>query len=217
MYRGKRCLDLAILGLSISALPIFLLIAGLVYLVHGSPVLFRQRRAGFHGSSFEILKFRTMTGDLDGHGDLLPDADRLTILGRLLRATSLDEVPELINVLRGEMSIVGPRPLHLRYLERYNPEQRKRLDVLPGITGWAQVNGRNGIGWEERFAFDLDYIEHMSFALDLKILFLTLFRVIAGSGISEAGHATMTEFMGSKARHEAVLMTEMEERGSHAQ
>ena len=217
MYRGKRLLDLAILALAIPALPIFMVIAGLVYLFHGSPVLFRQWRAGLNGEPFQILKFRSMTSAVDREGNPLSDGDRLTSFGRFLRATSLDEIPELLNVLRGEMSIVGPRPLHLRYVERYSPEQRRRLEVLPGVTGWAQVNGRNGISWEERFTLDVEYTTRMSFGLDLKILFLTVFRVVAGSGITQAGHATMTEFMGSKTRHEPALMTEMEGVGRHAQ
>jgi len=215
-YPGKRIFDLALLFLSIPALPIVLIIAGLVYLFHGPPILFRQSRAGLHGAPFEILKFRSMTNEVDEYGKPLPDADRLTRFGKFLRLTSLDEIPELLNVLRGEMSIVGPRPLHLRYLERYSPEERRRLDVFPGITGWAQVNGRNGITWEERFALDLEYLDQMSFGLDLKILLLTAVRVVAGSGINQAGHATMTEFAGSKARPEPAL-TEMEQLNRQAQ
>jgi len=215
-YPGKRLFDLALLCLSIPLLPMVMIIAVLVYLFHGSPILFRQRRAGLHGVPFEILKFRSMTNEVDDYGNPLPDADRLTTFGRFVRLTSLDEVPELLNVLRGDMSIVGPRPLHLRYVERYSPEERRRLDVLPGITGWAQVNGRNGITWEERFARDLEYIDQMSFGLDLKVLLLTAFRVVAGSGINQSGHATMTEFVGSKARHQAAL-TEMEQLKRQAQ
>ena len=216
IYPGKRLFDLALLSLCIPVLPLVMIIAGLVYLFHGSPILFRQWRAGLHGVPFEILKFRSMTNEVDECGNPLPDSDRLTTFGRFLRLTSFDEIPELLNVWRGDMSIVGPRPLHLRYVERYSPEERKRLDVLPGITGWAQVNGRNGISWEERFALDLEYVEQMSFALDLKVLLLTAFRVVAGSGINQSGHATMTEFAGSKARHQAAL-TEMEQLKRQAQ
>lgn len=215
-YPGKRLFDLAVLSLSIPVLPVVMIIAGLVYLFHGSPILFRQWRAGLQGVPFEILKFRSMTNEVDENGNPLPDADRLTIFGRFLRLTSLDEIPELLNVLRGKMSIVGPRPLHLHYVERYSAEERRRLDVLPGITGWAQVNGRNGISWEERFALDLEYVEQMSFGLDLKVLLLTAFRVVAGSGINQSGHATMAEFVGSKARPEAAL-TEMEQLNRQAQ
>jgi len=172
------------------------LIALAVRLRLGVPVLFRQRRPGLHGQPFTLLKFRTMTGARDAAGNLLPDAERLTPLGRFLRATSLDELPELLNVLKGEMSLVGPRPLLLEYLTRYTPEQARRHDVRPGITGWAQVNGRNALSWEHKFALDVWYVDHVSLGLDLKILVLTALRVLARQGISQPGHATMEEFLG---------------------
>jgi sugar transferase EpsL len=172
-------------------------VAALVHLRLGSPILFRQRRPGLHGKPFTIFKFRTMTDDRDNEGHLLSDAERLTALGRLLRSTSLDELPELINVLKGEMSLVGPRPLVMAYLDRYTTEQRRRHDVLPGVTGWAQVNGRNAVSWEEKFLLDVWYVDHQSFSLDVKILLLTLWKILLREGISQPGHATAEEFMGS--------------------
>ncbi|PWH12191.1 MAG: sugar transferase [Anaerolineae bacterium] len=194
----KRLFDLflATLGLVLLS-PVLLLIALLVRLYHGSPVLFRQRRPGLKGKPFYIYKFRTMTDARDENGNLLPDSQRLTRLGRFLRASSLDELPELLNVLRGEMSIVGPRPLLMQYLDRYTPEQARRHDVLPGITGWAQVNGRNAISWEEKFRLDVWYVDHWSLWLDLKIILLTLWKVLKREGISQPGHATAEEFLGS--------------------
>lgn len=162
----------------------------------GKPVLFRQLRPGLHGKTFTIFKFRTMREDSDA--TVASDEQRLSRFGSFLRRTSLDEMPELWNVLRGEMSIVGPRPLLRQYLERYTPEQRRRHDALPGITGWAQVNGRNAIGWEERFTLDLWYIDHLSFWLDIKIIFRTIAKVLKGQGIAHPMHATMPEFMGSE-------------------
>jgi sugar transferase EpsL len=162
----------------------------------GRPVLYRQRRPGRGGVPFDIIKFRTMRDERDADGQLLPDAHRLTRLGRLLRSTSLDELPELINVLRGDMSLVGPRPLLLSYLERYTPEQARRHDVRPGLTGWAQVNGRNAISWDERLAMDVWYIDHRSLTLDLRILARTVASVTSRRGISAAGHDTMPEFLG---------------------
>ncbi|MDW8226777.1 MAG: sugar transferase [Anaerolineales bacterium] len=167
---------------------------------HGSPVIFRQQRAGYKGRPFWIYKFRTMTDRTGPDGHLLPDEERLTPLGRFLRSTSLDELPELINVLRGEMSLVGPRPLFVKYLERYSPEQMRRHDVVPGITGWAQVNGRNAISWPEKFALDLWYVDHWSFWLDLKILWMTFWKTLKREGISQPGHATMEEFMGNETK-----------------
>jgi lipopolysaccharide/colanic/teichoic acid biosynthesis glycosyltransferase len=198
---SKRLLDViwgtgALLLLS----PLLMLIAMLIKLSLGSPVLFRQERAGLFGSRFECLKFRTMTNACDENGRLLPDADRLTPLGRFLRSTSLDEVPELINVIRGEMSLVGPRPLVAKYLERYSPEQMRRHAVRPGITGWAQINGRNLLNWNERFEFDVWYVDHWSFWLDLSILTKTVWQVIRRDGIAKPGHATMPEFRGLDAR-----------------
>jgi lipopolysaccharide/colanic/teichoic acid biosynthesis glycosyltransferase len=186
----------AALGLLVT-LPILLAVWGAVRLSMGSPALFVQTRPGRHGVAFRVFKFRTMSQKRDAHGELLPDAERLTRTGRFLRATSLDELPQLWNVLRGDVSVVGPRPLLMEYLDRYTPEQRRRHDVLPGITGWAQVNGRNSLSWDEKFALDLWYVDHWSLGLDLKILALTLVRVVQSSGISQEGHATMPVFRGT--------------------
>ena len=164
----------------------------------GIPIIFRQCRPGQHGKLFHMYKFRTMTNALDSQGNLLPDAERLTKLGRFLRSTSLDEFPEFINVLQGEMSLVGPRPLLPEYLDRYTPYQARRHEVKPGITGWAQVNGRNALSWEEKFDLDVWYVDHQSFWLDLKILFLTIGKVVYREGISQAGEATMLPFMGTE-------------------
>jgi lipopolysaccharide/colanic/teichoic acid biosynthesis glycosyltransferase len=195
---SKRLFDLliAIIGLLIIS-PILLVVAVLVRIVHGSPVLFGQKRPGLRGRPFRIFKFRTMTNARAADGSLLPDEQRLTPLGRFLRASSLDELPELFNILRGEMSLVGPRPLLMQYLERYSPEQARRHDVLPGLTGWAQINGRNALTWEDKFRLDVWYVDHWSFWLDIKILFLTFWKVFKREGISQPGHATMEEFMGS--------------------
>ncbi|MGE0493809.1 MAG: sugar transferase [Vulcanimicrobiota bacterium] len=194
---GKRLFDLVAAGLGLILLSPVL--AGLALLVRqrlGSPVLFRQQRPGKDGKIFELVKFRSMTDERDPSGQLYPDERRLTPFGQFLRSTSLDELPELINVLKGEMSLVGPRPLLVKYLERYNDFQRRRLEVRPGITGWAQVNGRNATDWNERFRQDVYYIDHMSLALDLKILFMTVKAVVVREGISREGHATMPEFLG---------------------
>ena len=193
----KRVLDIvgATLLLLVFALPM-LVIAGLVASKLGRPVIFRQRRPGREGRIFEILKFRTMRDARDANGVPLPDAERLPRFGRLLRATSLDELPELVNVLRGEMSLIGPRPLLVDYLDRYSPEQARRHEVRPGITGWAQVNGRNAISWETRFDLDVWYVDHRSFLLDVRTLLLTAKKVVAREGINATGHATMTEFTG---------------------
>ena len=195
---GKRLFDLAftIPGLILLS-PLLAMLALLVRLKLGSPVLFRQRRPGWQGNPFTLLKFRTMTDAGDEQGNLLPDTDRLTAFGRLLRSTSLDELPELLNVLKGEMSLVGPRPLLMQYLERYSPEQMRRHEVRPGITGWAQVNGRNAITWEQKFALDVWYVDHLSLWLDLRIIALTLWKLLTREGISQPGHATMEEFRGS--------------------
>ena len=199
---AKRVIDVAAASLAASILaPLFALLALAVAVWHGRPVLFRQQRPGLHGRPFTLLKFRTMTEARDPEGRLLPDAERLTRLGRFLRATSLDELPELFNVLRGEMSLVGPRPLLMQYLDRYSPEQMRRHDVLPGITGWAQVNGRNAITWEQKFALDLWYVDNWSLWLDLKILALTIWKIVKREGISQPGHATMEEFMGNEAEN----------------
>ncbi|GAB4459012.1 MAG: sugar transferase [Anaerolineae bacterium] len=178
--------------------PFLAVIALLVRVKLGAPVLFRQQRPGLHGRPFTIYKFRTMTDARDAKGQFLPDADRLTAFGRLLRRTSLDELPELFNVLRGEMSLVGPRPLLMQYLDRYTPEQARRHEVRPGITGWAQVNGRNALTWEEKFALDVWYVDHQSLWLDLKIILLTIWSVLRREGISQQGHATMPEFVGTE-------------------
>lgn len=183
--------------LLVLALPL-LLLSGLVRCKLGSPVLFRQVRPGLHGRPFMMIKFRTMTDERGADGELLPDARRLTSFGRFLRATSLDELPELWNVLRGEMSLVGPRPLLMEYLPLYSPEQARRHEVRPGITGWAQVNGRNALNWEERFKLDIWYVDHRSLWLDLRILWLTVRKVIVREGISAQGEATMPRFTGNK-------------------
>ena len=163
----------------------------------GRPVLFRHVRVGMNEEQFVLYKFRTMTDERDAEGRLLPDGERLTSVGRILRAASLDELPQLWNVLRGDMSLVGPRPLIAAYLPRYNARQRRRHETKPGITGWAQIHGRNGISWEEKFDFDVWYVDHRSLWLDLKILAITLLRVVQREGITEAGHATASEFLGT--------------------
>lgn len=197
-YTTKRLLDvLIVLPALIILAPFLAFIALLIWLMIGTPIFFRQQRPGMYGRPFMLLKFRTMTDTRDANGNLLPDADRLTPLGRFLRSTSLDELPELLNVLRGEMSLIGPRPLLMEYLERYTPEQMRRHDVRPGITGWAQINGRNALSWERKFALDVWYAEHQSLWLDLKIIALTMVKVLAREGISQAGHATAEEFKGS--------------------
>ncbi len=195
----KRLFDLLLsIGLVLAlALPLLLLWA-LVRRKLGSPVLFRQVRPGLHGRPFMMVKFRTMTDERGADGELLPDARRLTSFGRFLRATSLDELPELWNVLRGEMSLVGPRPLLMEYLPLYSPEQARRHEVRPGITGWAQVNGRNALSWEGRFKLDVWYVDHRSLWLDLRILWLTVRKVIVREGISAQGEATMPRFTGNK-------------------
>lgn len=178
--------------------PVLVMTAIIVRFRLGSPVLFKQKRPGIYGQPFMIMKFRTMTDERDKDGNLLPDEKRLTSFGKFLRSTSLDELPELFNVLRGDMSLVGPRPLLMQYLDRYSYEQARRHEVKPGITGWAQINGRNAISWEDRFKLDLYYVDNLSPWLDFKILFLTVFKVVKREGITEEGHATMTEFMGAE-------------------
>ncbi len=176
--------------------PLLVVVALLVSVKLGSPILFRQVRPGYKGKPFTLNKFRSMTDRRDAEGNLLPDKERLTPFGRFLRSSSLDELPELINVLRGEMSLVGPRPLLTAYLERYTPEQARRHDVLPGITGWAQVNGRNALTWEDKFRLDVWYVDHRSIALDIKILALTFLKVFRREGINQPGSATAEEFKG---------------------
>lgn len=196
---GKRAFDLLFTVLALIPL---LPVIGILYIIVrsglGSPVLFRQQRPGLAGRPFLLFKFRTMTDARDAKGDLLPDSERLTRLGLFLRKTSLDELPTLFNVLNGDMSLVGPRPLLMGYLALYTPEQMRRHDVMPGMTGWAQINGRNAISWEKKFALDLWYVEHQSFRLDMKILLRTLRTVIQREGINQAGVATMPEFMGTR-------------------
>jgi lipopolysaccharide/colanic/teichoic acid biosynthesis glycosyltransferase len=187
----------ALVGLLLVA-PILITVAAAVRAQMGSPVFFRQLRPGRGAKPFELVKFRTMLNATGPDGRLLPDAERLTPFGRFLRAASLDELPQLWNVLSGDLSLVGPRPLLMQYLSRYSPEQARRHDVLPGITGWAQVNGRNAISWEQKFALDVWYVDHWTLWLDLKILVMTAARVLHRSGISREGHATMPEFMGSE-------------------
>jgi lipopolysaccharide/colanic/teichoic acid biosynthesis glycosyltransferase len=194
----KRLFDLfGFLSALLLLSPVFLLTAWQVRRRIGVPVLFRQIRPGLAGRPFELLKFRTMTDERGPDGQLLPDKDRLTPFGRWLRASSLDELPELWNVLKGEMSLVGPRPLLVEYLPRYTPEQARRHEVRPGITGWAQVNGRNAISWEEKFKLDVWYVDNQSLWLDLKILWLTIKKVLVRDGISAQGDATMPKFTGS--------------------
>jgi sugar transferase EpsL len=199
MSLSKRIFDLlaTILGL-IVILPLLFVISLLVWIFLGTPILFRQQRPGYKGRPFITYKFRTMTNRCGPEGKLLPDAERLTPLGRFLRSTSLDDLPQLWNVLRGEMSLVGPRPLLMRYLERYTPEQMRRHDVLPGITGWAQIHGRNILDWEEKFRLDVWYVDHQSFWLDIRILFLTPWKVFKREGISQPGHVTAEEFKGDR-------------------
>ena len=195
---SKRVFDLALVipGLILIS-PLLGLIALLVWINHGRPVLFRQIRPGYRGQPFGVIKFRTMTNAYNKQGVLLPDSERLTRLGRFLRSTSLDELPELFPVISGKMSLVGPRPLLMQYLDRYTPEQSRRHNVLPGITGWAQVNGRNILTWEDKFRMDVWYVDNWSVGLDLKILWLTFWKVLKREGISQPGHATAEEFMGS--------------------
>lgn len=191
----KRGLDIvgSLIGLIVMT-PLFLVIALLVRMYMGKPVLFVQIRPGLCGKPFIMYKFRTMKDVVDSHGKQLPDEMRLTKVGRILRTTSLDEIPELWNVLRGEMSLVGPRPLLMEYLGRYTPEQKRRHEIRPGITGWAQVNGRNGISWEEKFEYDVWYVDNYSFLLDMRILAMTFLKVFKREGISAEGHATAPEF-----------------------
>lgn len=193
----KRLIDLLGAGFALALLsPLLVVVMLLVRINLGAPVFFRQKRPGLHGNLFTLIKFRTMTDALDTEGRPLPDAQRLTRFGKFLRSTSLDELPELINVLKGDMSLVGPRPLLIEYLERYSPEQSRRHEVRPGVTGWAQVNGRNLTGWPERLLYDVWYVDNHNLLLDLKILLLTIWKIIKREGISGTGHATMPEFTG---------------------
>lgn len=196
--KGQRVFDLVLVLATLPFwLPLLVLTALSVRVGLGRPVLFTQDRPGLSGRVFRLYKFRTLTNETDAHGRLLPDAERMTALGQLLRATSLDELPELWNILRGDMSLVGPRPLLVRYLERYSAKQAERHTVRPGLTGWAQIQGRNAISWEEKLALDIWYVRNRSLWLDLKILALTVVKVLRREGISAVGAATTTEFMGS--------------------
>jgi sugar transferase EpsL len=200
---SKRVFDLALTipGLILIS-PVLVVVALLVLIFHGRPVIFKQVRPGYRAQPFAVWKFRTMTDVRDSQGNLLPDASRLTRLGLFLRSTSLDELPELYNVLRGEMSLVGPRPLLQQYLERYSAEQARRHDVLPGITGWAQINGRNAISWEQKFQLDVWYVDHWSLGLDVKILLANFWKVLKREGINQEGFATAEEFWGDADKHE---------------
>lgn len=199
----KRLLDIIIASVALILLsPLYAFVAYKVKKNLGSPVLFRQVRPGLHGKPFEMIKFRTMKDAVDEQGNPLPDSERLTPFGQMLRSTSLDEMPELWNVIKGDMSIVGPRPLLMEYLPLYSPEQAKRHDVRPGMTGHAQVNGRNAIGWEEKFKLDTWYVENQSIWLDFKIMFKTVHKVLAKDDISAEGEATMTRFTGSQHKDE---------------
>lgn len=200
MYKYvKRFLDIisSLFAIIILALPMAVL-AILVRIKLGGPVLFKQERPGKDGKIFTLMKFRTMTNQRDENGVLLPDEVRLTKFGVFLRSTSLDELPELFNILKGDMSVIGPRPLLVQYLPRYNEHQARRHDVKPGLSGWAQVNGRNAISWEQKFDYDVEYVDHISFMLDIKILFMTIVNVIKRDGISSENSVTMEEFMGSE-------------------
>ncbi len=195
----KRLID--IIGSSIGlvlASPVMMIISLIIYFTMGRPIFFKQIRPGLKGKPFVIYKFRTMLDLKDEDGNLLPDEKRLTTIGKFLRSTTLDELPEFWNVLKGDMSLVGPRPLLMEYLDRYTPEQARRHEVKPGMTGWAQINGRNAISWEEKFKLDVWYVDNWSILLDLKIIFLTILKVLKREGVSAEGHATMPEFKGVK-------------------
>jgi lipopolysaccharide/colanic/teichoic acid biosynthesis glycosyltransferase len=195
---AKRLFDMLVAALVLLLFsPLLGLLALLVRIKLGSPIFFRQQRPGLHGRPFTLIKFRTMNDKRDAQGNLLPDAGRLTPFGQFLRASSLDELPELWNVLKGEMSLVGPRPLLMQYLPLYTPEQMRRHEVRPGITGWAQVNGRNALTWEEKFALDVWYVDNHTFWLDMKIIFLTLWKIVKRDDINQPGQATMKPFEGS--------------------
>ena len=196
---SKRLFDLSFALIALVILsPIILVIAILVRVFIGTPILFKQQRPGYKGRPFFIYKFRTMTNRVGRDGSLLPDAERLTRFGHFLRSLSLDELPELFNILRGEMSFVGPRPLLMEYLPLYSPEQARRHDVAPGLTGWAQVNGRNTVDWPARFAMDTWYVDHWSFWLDIRIIFLTVWKVLSREGVNQEGQSTVEYFKGEK-------------------
>lgn len=193
----KRLIDIVCSGLGLIIIsPILLIVAILIRIKLGSPIFFTQDRVGKDGRIFKMIKFRTMLDATDKWGEPLPDEDRLTPFGKMIRSTSIDELPELINVFKGDMSLVGPRPLLVEYKELYSPEQFRRHEVRPGITGWAQVNGRNSISWKERFELDVEYVENFNLFMDIKILFMTVFKVLKKDGISQDGHVTMEKFNG---------------------
>jgi len=195
----KRLLDIIYsLGFILCFWWLYIIVAILVKKKLGSPVLFKQQRPGLNGKVFTMYKFRSMTDAKDKDGKLLSDEERLPRFGQLLRATSLDEIPEFFNILKGDMSLVGPRPLLVQYLERYNERQARRHEVRPGITGWAQVNGRNAISWEQKFEYDVEYVEKCSFFLDIKIIIMTIKKIFIREGISQEGNVTMEEFRGSR-------------------
>ncbi len=200
MHLTKKVFDFFFAAFALLILsPLILLLGFLVWIILGWPVIFSQKRPGYRNRPFHIYKFRTMKELRDPAGNYLPDECRMTGFGRFLRSSSLDELPELINVIKGEMSIVGPRPLLMQYLDRYSPYQIRRHEVYPGITGWTQINGRNALSWEEKLDMDVWYVEHWSFWLDIKIILITFWKVIKREGISQPGHVTAEEFMGSQA------------------
>jgi lipopolysaccharide/colanic/teichoic acid biosynthesis glycosyltransferase len=195
---AKRILDILASATALVVFgPLLLIICALIWRKLGTPVFFRQTRPGFKGKPFQMIKFRTMANAVDAEGKPLPDEQRMTRLGNFLRKSSLDELPELWNVLKGDMSLVGPRPLLMQYLDRYTPFQARRHEVKPGLTGWAQINGRNAISWEKKFELDVWYVDHQSFWLDIKIIVLTVWKIFRREGVSAADHVTMPEFMGS--------------------
>lgn len=214
----KRGVDIlgALIGLIVLS-PVFVLVSIVIWINMGRLIIFKHQRPGYKGKPFYMYKFHTMTEERNECGDLLPDEFRLTNLGKMLRTTSLDELPELFNVLKGDMSLVGPRPLLMKYLDRYTPEQARRHEVRPGITGWAQVNGRNAISWEKKFALDVWYVDHCSLWLDVKILFMTLIKVLKREGISADGEATMPEFIGSTISTQTMDVTEAENEAAACQ
>nr|WP_236065423.1 sugar transferase [Niastella soli] len=200
MYRNllKRCFDLIVSLIAFSLLfPFFILITALLFIANQGSPFFVQPRPGRYGRIFKLVKFKTMNDKKDAAGNLLSDAERLTAIGKFIRKTSLDEIPQLINVIKGEMSLIGPRPLLVEYLPLYNDNQKRRHEIRPGITGWAQVNGRNAIGWNEKFELDVWYVDNVSFQLDCKIVFFTIMKVVKSEGVSQQGHVTMTKFQGN--------------------
>jgi len=200
LYRNflKRLFDFIVSLIAFSILlPLFILVTALLYIANQGSPFFVQPRPGKNGRIFKLVKFKTMNDKKDAAGNLLSDAERLTAIGGFIRKTSLDEIPQLINVIKGEMSLIGPRPLLVEYLPLYNDTQKRRHDVRPGITGWAQVNGRNAIGWQQKFELDVWYVDHVSFRLDCKIAFFTVMKVVKSEGVSQQGHVTMTKFQGN--------------------